>query len=359
MHQLLTCYRLRGAGILALLFSLLIVPSTMGKTWRVPSEHATICGAVDSASYGDTVLVEPGTYYRERRMLTPGGYVWILLTDGVTLVSELGPEATILVETSDEMGITSIKCDSIVDARVRGFTIVDANPLPAEENWDAAVGIVSSDVVIEDNIIHHFNTGIWVLGQPPHSDTPVIKDNEIYDCLYGIELYEVWTRDCPSIIDNHIHDCSSVGMKSTNSAPYVGFNTISNNGGVGLAYLCYGDGLIEGNKIINNGWAGVYADMDYAYNTPCLNCRHYRELANDVYGNGEYDVYYDEETGLGLFEATFNYWGTLCPEPLRFYGRVNWSPWVDSTHTVLCSDCDTCHHETNPTTWGNIKVMFK
>ena len=84
-----------------------------------------------------------------------------------------------------------------------------------------------------------------------------------------------------------------------------------------------------------------------------------REYANDIWGNGEYDVYHWEKTGLGLMTATHNYWGTLCPDSSRFCGRIDWTPWVDSTHTVLCSDCENCHHGTEPSTWGSIKAMFR
>ncbi len=93
------------------------------------------------------------------------------MKDGVTPVSELGPEATILVETSDSVGITSIRCDSMADGRIHGLAIVDASPLPVNEDTDAAIGVVSSNAQIKNNIIHHLKRGIWVTGEPRYSGT--------------------------------------------------------------------------------------------------------------------------------------------------------------------------------------------
>jgi len=70
--------------------TLLAAPGPSGaRTWYVneagTGDAPTIPAAMDSAAYGDTVLVGPGTYYG-----------WIDMTDGVTLMSELGPTETIL-----------------------------------------------------------------------------------------------------------------------------------------------------------------------------------------------------------------------------------------------------------------------
>ncbi len=348
--------RLRLAILLTGVGALLVSAAVWGETWRVPSQHPTICGAVDSAAYGDTVLVEPGTYYKETD--PDWDYHWIVMKDGVTLISELGPEVTILVEMSSKKGNITIWCDSVGDARIEGFAIMDANPAPAGENWDRAIGIFSSDVTITNNVIHHFETGIWVSGEPPQWELPVIYSNEIYDCLYGIDVDHFWILDSPYIVSNHIHDCH-LGIRSHDSAPYIGANTIENNDGIGLVYEGCSGGTVELNRIINNGWAGVYVYTQCYSNMPCLNCRHYKGHANDVYGNGEYEVYCDELTGLGLFEAAYNYWGTVCPDSSRFYGEVNWTPWVDSTHMAAYSDCRSPDHSTRPTTWGTIKAIFK
>jgi hypothetical protein len=315
---------------------------------------------VDSASFGDTVLVEPGSYYREREKEIPGGaMIWIEMKDGITLMSEAGPEVTTLVETAPDILNTTIYCDSIVDAVIQGFTIMVGGPVSGD-NRDTGIRLICTDMIVEGNVLCNFNKyAIAVLWESPHTDTPIIRDNEIYDCLVGIYVHEVWTRDCPSIVGNHIHDCWNYGIYCLNSAPYIGTCVIESNDLDGIRYMGYGDGIIEGSRIVNNGWNGVTAIMEYALNTPCLNCTWRIEMANDIYGNGNYDVYYWEETGFGLLEARINYWGTTCPDPSRFYGRVNWTPWTDSAHALYCSDCDSCGNSTEPLTWGAIKALFK
>jgi polygalacturonase len=83
--------------------SLLVSRPTAARTWYVRPDSTgdapTIYAAIDSASYGDTVLVAPGTYYRERDKPTEMGIqVWLWLKDGVTITSEEGPEATVLAD---------------------------------------------------------------------------------------------------------------------------------------------------------------------------------------------------------------------------------------------------------------------
>jgi len=94
--------------VLALVVPVVIPVASHPYTWRVPSEHPTICGAVDSASYGDTVLVAPGTYCREKDIDTYYGWVWIRMHDGITLMSEAGRDVTVLLE-SGEQGKRSVR----------------------------------------------------------------------------------------------------------------------------------------------------------------------------------------------------------------------------------------------------------
>jgi len=338
---------------------LVLVPHlAVADTWRVPSEHPTICGSVDSAAYGDTVLVAPGIYTRER-VLDDGYYsrVWIVMKDGVTLMSECGPEVTELVEPCPSILTDIVACDSVSDAVVQGFTIrTDNCSFPF---LPAGISMEACKMTVENNIIHHVYYGVAVTKEPPRPDRPIIVGNDIHSCWYGIHLQDVWTRDSPRIVDNHISYCWEFGILSFDSDPYIGGNTIELNGSDGLHFEGYSSSLLEGNRIVHNGGNGVTAIMDYEYHHPCLNCTWRKEMANDVFGNGGYAVYLVEPVGLGVFEATYNSWGTLCPDPAMFYGNIDWLPWVDSTHTTRCYDCESCQPATEPTTWGAIKSIYR
>ena len=308
------------------------------------------------------MLVAPGTYYREREKTIPviGGVVWLWLKDGVSIVSEGGPDITVLLETSPSISNYVVYGDTVAEALFSGFTIEHGWPgaLGASQAWDNAILIKFADAVIENNVIRSFWIGIHVRNGSPHDGTPIIRGNDVQYCDYGIMVGDVYRYDTPLIEANTLKYCD-YGINAWNSHPYILGNIIAGNTESGLLFEGWSQSIMHSNKIIGNGKYGVEDRTEYAYQSPCLNCTFTKETANDVYGNGLYDVYFVEETGLGRFEATYNYWGNLCPQPSQFYGRVGVEVWVDSTHTVVCTDCDNCHHSTESTTWGAIKALYE
>lgn len=345
----------RRPGVLALsVLAFASASTSRARTWRVPTEVEMIYEAVDSASYGDTVLVAPGTYYREREKPTTGGSVWLWLKDGVTITSEGGPEVTVLMETAPDIINLTVYGDTVMDATFSGFTIDKGSP----SAWDDAILIKFSDAVIENNVIRRFEVGIHVRGESPHDGTPIIRNNDVRYCDCGILALLVYRWHTPLIEGNTVRDCD-YGMQVADAHPYIAGNTIVGNEESGIWFEGWSQSLMHSNRIIGNGKYGVEDRTDYILQSPCLNCTFTKETANDVYGNGLYDVYFVEETGHGRFEATYNYWGNLCPQASQFYGRVGVEVWVDSTHTVVCTDCDSCYHSTDATTWGAIKALFE
>lgn len=358
-----------GARVVRLIvLGALLVPVGLchAATWHVPADVPYIFAAVDSASYGDTVLVAPGTYLREREK--DDGHsntLWIEMKDGVTLISEGGASSVTLVETSEAPFTYVIMCDSADGASVTGFTIVDGMTLltggdveTTETIYDVGIGLHQSDVLIMGNVVSGFYWGIEVSGETGAWYTPLLKGNEISGCLYGIGIGRCQTGYAPKVEDNVIHGCY-IGIWANQASPYICGNRVSDCWGTGAYFFGYSGALMVSNKIIRNGEYGVYAWMTDWFYSPDLNCTAGLQFANDVYGNGLYDVYYREDTGGGLFCANLNYWGTNCPDGSRFYGRVQWDTWTDSTHTDICSSCDTCGTATLPTSWGAIKALFR
>src|SRR5262245_49399637 len=85
---------------------------TNGRTWHILNDGSgdapTIQAGVDSGGMGDTVLVGPGTYYENIDSLQ----------GGVVLISEFGPESTII--DGNQQGSVIHVTD---DAEIKGFTI--------------------------------------------------------------------------------------------------------------------------------------------------------------------------------------------------------------------------------------------
>lgn len=64
-------------------------------TYHVPSEHPTIQAALDLSTVGDTVLVAPGTY-SDYSIFNNQSAIVAIIPDGVSVVSEAGPELTVI-----------------------------------------------------------------------------------------------------------------------------------------------------------------------------------------------------------------------------------------------------------------------
>ncbi len=85
---------LRSGGLIAAVVLHVWTGAAFGGTLRVPSQYEDIQLALDSASMGDTVLVAAGTYSNWYQGVYRDNVV--VLREGVALVSEGGPSATVL-----------------------------------------------------------------------------------------------------------------------------------------------------------------------------------------------------------------------------------------------------------------------
>jgi hypothetical protein len=136
-----------------LLFLLVLwFDSAAAATLRVPSEHATINGALDASVAGDTVLVAPGTYSSfEVRQVFGQVASQAFMVGGVSLLSEGGAGVTTL-DLSMSGGLAGFVAGIYVEslgaagATIRGFSLVDA---PVSGAVSVHVG-ATSNVEISD-----------------------------------------------------------------------------------------------------------------------------------------------------------------------------------------------------------------
>jgi hypothetical protein len=95
---------LAAALACTLLFVLAAPTPAQGTAWVVNPEGTgdaeTIQAAIDSAAYGDTVLVEPGTYLGVHKLDTGYRYTAAEMKSGVTVRSMAGPDSTIIDVTN-------------------------------------------------------------------------------------------------------------------------------------------------------------------------------------------------------------------------------------------------------------------
>jgi len=107
-------------------------------------DYLTIQEGIDAATYGDTVLVAPGTYNEHIYIGAPA--------DGVTLLGESGAASTI-VDGQEIYGESVITCEDVgADTRIEGLTVTGG----VSHYWGGGIGADHADIrvsacIIKDN----------------------------------------------------------------------------------------------------------------------------------------------------------------------------------------------------------------
>lgn len=343
----------------ALLSAVLLLMSTQApaRTWYVVPDTTELASpihaALDSASYGDTVLVAPDTYH-----VTDDSETWLQMPPGVALVSEQGPEATVLELCHHPVGVSFYGGEG---ARLSGFTIRLSDEPGCGVFMGFSYGIYGfncTDVAASDYIVENFSYGIYVEGTSGEWWKPLFEDCVIRDCSMGIGCFEVAEPGRPYFLRNEISHCVW-GCEIRNSSPNFNGNRITFCEDYAMYYYGHCGGSCWRNVIAYNEDYGVCVYSDPPAAAPWFNGGLELEDANDFIGNGSWDIWYAHSSSDALIMALHNYWGADCPSfPTKIYGRVFYSPWVDSTHTLIL-DAGNCNGATEPCSWSSIKAMYR
>jgi hypothetical protein len=334
------------------LLSGLLPARVQAKIWHVPSECPTIHAGLDSASAGDTVFVAPGIY-----SVSDDAETWIEPGPGVCLVSEGGPEVTIIEICNISTAVILRQCEG---ARVSGFTIrFGSSPdcLRPPVSTKAVRCTDCTDVVVENCVMEHLSYGIYVEGKSSQWWKPAFRNNVIRDCGWGIGVLNGIDAGRPYFQGNTITSCAA-GADIMNSSPMFDGNTIAYSSMYAMYYMYHCGGSCYRNVIAHNAvGVRIYADPPLA--APDFNGSWELPKANDFFDNGPFDISYSHSPGQGFVMALYNYWGSKCPDSSAiFQGTVIFEPWVDATHEHVLNHSD-CPNAAQPTTWGAIKAMFK
>lgn len=226
-------------------------------TIRVPTDYATIQGAVDAAQNDDVIIVNPGTY---------------LLTDTLRLQKRVTLRSTFdesgwsavsatVIKARDTIVLCSIAEDGVV---LRGFTLTrDPINIPFNE-LVTAIGLVSSgsSATIENNIIEnhvHVNgppaqpgpsIGAAIAGVGGTIQKNIIRNNHADE---GAAIHETLAR-----VWNNVLYSNSSGLFECNGS--ILNNTFYNSGGISVGF---------GAAVVNDiFWTSTSDPIPYHASTP-------------------------------------------------------------------------------------------
>jgi len=231
-----------------------------GQDTLIVAPGETIQAAIDAASVGDTVMVDPGTYHEN-----------IHLRTGINVVGA-GSSATILQGLGNSNVVTAV---DVTDARMEGFKIMGSGSAPTlagvaieggnvqfDKNW--IYGNINgirlwgnSSAILRNNIVQangsdgdpYLNYGIVCL-----SSTPLIANNLIIETK-GAGLYFAWAASAGAqVINNTVADNHDDGIWCYNGANVVIKNNIFTRNNTGITASHGAAPLISFNDVFHNTW---------------------------------------------------------------------------------------------------------
>ena len=224
----------------------------------------SIQAAINSATAGDTILVNDGTYTEE-----------LTINKSVTIKSVNGSSVTIIDDAEGEHPAVTINSSNVTfGGDGQGFTI---------EGNDFGIGIASdlagstiSRVTVQGNEISASTGGILSLAMNNTLFNNTITNNTVSGASYGIYLNNTQgTINGNSISGNNVSDFSEFGIFLYDHGNYMSNNSISGNNvsdslNIGIYLENYGgnnmsDNSVDGNNVSACNYYGIYLYNDGNY----------------------------------------------------------------------------------------------
>ena len=253
---------------------MVVLPSiSCAKEIAVPEQHKTIQAALDAASTGDIILVDPGTYH-ERLVLKPGITLKSTGDDTQGKLGLLRAEKTIIngggkqgegpgVELAEKAvldGFTVTNVGLYDDAKWKKHHASQGN-LQSYEHIGApgvagiAVTGISTCTVI-NNIVHHIGyTGIAIMGNPNKQVSPRIVQNFSYRNMGG--GIGSMKKSTAIISENTCFENFYAGIGHDDASPLVTKNICYSNVRAGIGVSEGACPTVRGNRCYKNRRAGI------------------------------------------------------------------------------------------------------
>jgi len=168
-----------------LMITMMITP-TFATTHNVPGDFATIQAGLDISANGDTVLVQPGTYYEN--------IVWPQV-NGIKLIAAGDSSNTVVDADYSGRGIT-MSSDDLIDTTtvIHGFSIQGGYPGPGYSGggfyFSRSSPTISSCRIRDNSTYEGSGGGLFIYRSNPTISNCEISDNHGDDGGGGITCYE-------------------------------------------------------------------------------------------------------------------------------------------------------------------------
>ncbi len=243
--------------------------------------------AVDTAAYGDTVVVAPGVYGQT------------ILRPGIVLRSEKGPEVTTL--RNGQMFIVKA-------TDVDSLTVLEGFTLDGVKACQALVEVKDSPLTVRDCVLKNGWAGI-------HADHATLRAERlrVSNCQNGFFLQETQGE----IVECDIRRCVK-GIFLLSSNPRILRSEITGNS-LGIEVTEHSDPSIGGSL----------ASANRIYGNPGGAIKNSAMMKRDGFRTSSFMT----------IRVPYNFWGSDCPDSSNFRGPIEWSPWVDSTSKKSLDRC--------------------
>lgn len=299
-----------------------------------------------AASFGDTILVMPGTYSENSivDMHDPDGMnrAAVIMKDGVTLLSRSGPDSTLISGVGTEAVVYFDSCGS--ETILRGFSLENGG-----FGWGLRCSVLcwASSPTITSNTVSPPMAGIYCRSQ----SSPTIEGNAVVD---GVVAFLSGSGGV--VIDNDIEGEVSFSSSQTPSLPLdISSNVIRGlsagyreGHGIFISWGGPGEVNISGNTVIEKDIGAIVCRG---------RLRHNRFMSNNVNV-----MIHDQCAPWEDIDAEMNWWGTTDPAEIEakiidcgddggIPGCVDYEPW--------CLNEDCTQSPIRPISWGLVKDLYR
>jgi hypothetical protein len=327
--------------------TLLSARGSSARTWYIrpdgTGDAPTIQAAVDSADNGDVLLLTPGTYtgLGNRGVIVHG--------KAISILSEQGPEATIVDCQGLDMGFVFQACSGVGILELSGLTIRNAVGV-----YGGAVQFNNCRAIVRNNILQYSRAdvgggGLFWLDSSGLIENNIIDSNSA-GCGGGIA---VWSGSTATIRNNIL--CQNRGLGRGGgiiflwgSSGEVTNNTIDENhsgDGAGVRFDGGATPVVRGN-IISHNQPGPGLSCEEG-SPPIVSC-------NDVFGNFGGDALCGNDRG-GNFSSD----PLFCGEDYFLDSRSPCAPANNACSLLVGARPVGCGSvAVEKATWGNIKGLY-